>query len=101
MTGVEHLYGQALEAIAVMNAQNAKLSAVVKEQAAEIERLRSQNTLHVNRARGEYWAWQGDGTDDLPSLTCPVLIPAKTLEVFVTKAGWHDELAQRIQQMRV
>ena len=31
------------------------------------------------KARGDYWAWQGDGTDDLSSLVCPVLIPAKTL----------------------
>ena len=30
-----------------------------------------------------YWAWQGDGTDDLESLTCPVLISAQALRNLV------------------
>lgn len=34
---------------------------------------------HRDKARGNYWAWQGDGTDHLESLTCPVLIAAADL----------------------
>jgi hypothetical protein len=47
-----------------------------------LERLKS---LHRDKSVGDYWAWQGDGTDNLQSLVCPVLIPAKDLEAILDK----------------
>lgn len=45
----------------------------------EIERLRTAITMHQDKARGDYWVWQGDGEDHLESLVCPVLIRPEDL----------------------
>lgn len=51
----------------------------VLQLAAEIERLRWELQTHRDKARGDYWAWQGDGEDHLESLVCPVLIQPQQL----------------------
>jgi len=45
----------------------------------ELDRLRLQV--------GEVWHWIGDGTDDLTTLTCPVLIQPDKLQALITAAG--------------
>lgn len=45
------------------------------------ERAARQQAERV--AVGEVWHWMGDGTDDLPSLTCPVLIQPEQLRALV------------------
>jgi hypothetical protein len=50
-------------------------------QVCDLEELR----LHRQKAKGEYWVWQGDGEDDLESLACPVLIRADDLRLLVER----------------
>ena len=61
---------------------------VKSEQAldAECKRLQTEVSAYRQEVRqlhrygnAEYWRWQGDGSDHLESLTCPVLIDAKDL----------------------
>ena len=82
-----------------LSKQNYKLGEAVKEQKAEIEHLRSHVTLHMQKARSEYWPWQGDGTDELNTLTYPVLIPAMVLRDFIVKAKACDDICERLKSV--
>ena len=53
--------------------------------AAENDRLREEVQIHRDKARDEYWAWQGDEEDHPESLTCPVLISASALRGLLVK----------------
>lgn len=46
----------------------------------EVDALRRELVAHREKAQGNYWAWQGDGSDHVESLVCPVLIPAEDLK---------------------
>ena len=46
---------------------------------AENAKLRAEVQLHRDKARGDYWIWQGDGTDEPESLACPVLMHPEDL----------------------
>jgi hypothetical protein len=62
--------------------------------AAENAALRAELTAHRDKARGDYWAWQGDGNDYLESLICPVLIPAASLRgIIAERAALRQEVA--------
>jgi hypothetical protein len=65
--------------------EKAGLRDELARQVAEVERLRADNKLHRQRAEGEYWVWQGDGTDHPESLTCPVLIHAQDLRELLNR----------------
>lgn len=54
----------------------------------ELASLRRELTAHRDKANGDYWAWQGDGSDHPESLSCPVLIPAADLRTLL--AGQQD-----------
>lgn len=56
------------------------------------ERLKQEVRLHRDKAAGDYWAWQGDGTDHLETLTCPVLISPRVLSALFSE---HGRLARR------
>lgn len=45
----------------------------------QVHNLRNDLNAHAQKSAGNYWSWQGDGSDHLESLTCPVLIPADRL----------------------
>ncbi|SER36849.1 MULTISPECIES: hypothetical protein [Pseudomonas] len=45
----------------------------------EVARHRKAYDLAIAQANKEFWAWQGDGTDHLESLACPVMIQASDL----------------------
>lgn len=45
-----------------------------------------------------HWAWQGDGTDDLESLTCPVLISANDLRNLIQKG--QEPLKKELKNLR-
>ncbi len=78
-------------------------------QQAELAELRTEVNAHRAKARDEYWAWQGDGTDFPESLTCPVLISASDLrgvlaeneqadlsnELWEAAAEWAGTIKQR------
>ena len=49
------------------------------EVVAENAKLRAEVQLHRDKARGDYWIWQGDGTDEPESLACPVLMHPEDL----------------------
>jgi hypothetical protein len=51
----------------------------------EIIKLRMQKFAYFNEE--ECWIYQGDGTDELESLVCPVLISAKDLIELEKAAG--------------
>ncbi len=77
-----------------LKAENAKLRDGVNKRSTEIAHLKYelsysmlQNTMLRDKARGDYWAWQGDGEDHLESLKCPVLISAKDLLAMQQQAG--------------
>lgn len=77
--------------------ENARLRAASLEREAEIERLRADNALYRAKAAGDYWAWQGDGSDHLESLVCPVLIrPEKLLELFAALAQWVPDSCGKV-----
>lgn len=40
----------------------------------EVAKLQADVKLHWQKAGGDYWVWQGDGSDHLESLCCPILI---------------------------
>jgi hypothetical protein len=42
------------------------------------------------------WRWQGDGTDDLESLTCPVLITAEDLRELIKVSKVHIKYCGRV-----
>lgn len=54
---------------------------------------RAKSVDQEHQAQG-YWAWQDDGTDDLESLTCPVLISAPALRRLVAAAKAEAPKAQ-------
>jgi len=61
---------------------------------ANNDRNMAELNLHRSKARDEYWAWQGDGTDYPKSLTCPVLISADDLRDFIARSdAWDASLA--------
>jgi len=54
----------------------------VKKEAAKVQ----NEVAALRRERdGEAWYWQGDGTDHLESLTCPVLIEAEDLRALLER----------------
>ena len=65
--------------IATLQAENERLK--VGNEACQRKLFSSEHqlSLHIDKAKGEYWAWQGDGEDHLESLVCPVLISADDL----------------------
>jgi hypothetical protein len=52
----------------------------------EREQLREEIQFRSQKSTGQYWAWQGDETDHLESLTCPVLIRASDLRELLKPA---------------
>ncbi len=84
-------------------AELARLQAVVDEQQTELQ-------IHRDKARGDYWGWQGDEHDHLESLVCPVLIHPRDLRVFTetvdklrqtisTEVAWLERTEGRIQRV--
>lgn len=72
-------------------------------QLKEIAELRIKLQQHIDKATGTYWAWQGDDTDHLESLTCPVLIPANDLRELEDATRYklqHDFLLEQCQSHR-
>ncbi len=63
------------------------LESALSEQAAEIHRLRADNQTHRDKAGDEYWVWQGDDSDVLESLVCPILIRPGQLRAQIDRAG--------------
>ena len=63
----------------------------VKMMKKEIATLREQKFVRFNDE--ECWIYQGDGSDHLESLVCPVVISAGKLLELSTKSGllWPDE----------
>jgi hypothetical protein len=55
------------------------------ELSKEIDRLKGELRVHRDKAKGDYWAWQGDGEDHLESLVCPVLIRPEVLSALMKK----------------
>jgi hypothetical protein len=64
----------------------------------QVTKLKAENSRHIDKSLGDYWSWQGDGTDALESLVCPVLIPADVLLRMLT--GMKD-LATLITMMKL
>jgi len=62
--------------------EHATLLARVKELEVSLDNARRELVAHREKARGNYWAWQGDGQDHLESLStqCPVLISAEQFQ---------------------
>ena len=59
---------------------------VVDHLTKRIAELRAEIIMHRDKAKGDYWAWQGDG-NDLESLVCPVLIhPHDLRQIIMPKA---------------
>jgi len=56
--------------------------AVIKREA---EKLSDENAALQRERQGEVWYWQGDGNDNLESLTCPVLIEADDLRALLER----------------
>jgi NTP pyrophosphatase (non-canonical NTP hydrolase) len=53
---------------------------------SEYERMRAaENAMRFSK--DERWYWQGDGTDDPESLTCPVVMTADTLRELLSKTA--------------
>jgi hypothetical protein len=52
----------------------------------ELDRVSADLRMHQQKALGEYWVWQGDGTDHPESLSCPVLIHADDLRKLLAAA---------------
>jgi len=52
----------------------------------EIEQLQVEVQIHRDKARGDYWAWQGDEEDHLELLVCPVLIHPSDLRKIMEAA---------------
>lgn len=60
-------------------------------QTRKVQEQRHELMTHRQKAKGEYWAWQGDGSDHLETVTCPVLIAAADLREIVGKAALIGE----------
>jgi hypothetical protein len=63
------------------DAMGKALTSAEKELALAVERL-----VLVRTPVRDVWCWQGDGGDDPPSLSCPVIMSADTLRALVAKA---------------
>ncbi len=63
-----------------------------------IDSLKRQLQAYMEKANGEFWYWQGDGTDELESLTCPILIRADDLRAILSppRAGMTEEAQAKI-----
>ncbi len=57
----------------------AALEASDEEYRRETNRMRVDLGLYRDKVNGDYWVWQGDGSDNLETLVCPVLIRADDL----------------------
>lgn len=79
-TGVEAERDAALARADAAERDRDKWIAGTTELKQEIAWLKADNTLHRDKAEGNYWAWQGNDEDHLESLVSPVLIPAKALK---------------------
>lgn len=60
----------------------------------EANRLRRQLDV-VRTPRDDVWIWQGDGHDNVPSLSCPVVMDADTLRLHCNRALLLTEALQR------
>lgn len=64
----------------------------------ETQQLRQELDRVLQAAEGGFWNWRGDGTDQLESLTCPVLVDPLTLQQWLQRldgAYGLDELAAK------
>jgi len=66
-----------------LEAENVKLKAEVERLKGDIVVLKNNLKWSIQQrdhtAKKNYWRWVGDGTDDLDTLSCPVLIDAAEL----------------------
>lgn len=63
------------------------------------ENAHRELVAHREKAQGNYWAWQGDGTDHLESLSfsCPVLISAVQLNEIVTSGATAQATIEKLR----
>lgn len=62
----------------------------------ETQQLQQELDRVLQAAEGKFWSWRGDGTDQLESLTCPVLVDPQTLQQWLQRLDsvyGLDELA--------
>lgn len=46
---------------------------------------------------GDHWHWQGDGTDDIQSLSCPVSIQPDKLQAIIERAEKAEDRARTLE----
>ena len=57
---------------------------------------------HREKAKGNYWCWQGDGEDHLESLTCPVLVSAAQVrELLAARSKAFEEAAEAVKGLHL
>ena len=64
----------------------------------EAETLRFNLNMRLDAEREDFWFWQGDGTDDLESLTCSVVIRPEQLARILNE---KDRLQQDSNMLRL
>jgi hypothetical protein len=87
----KHVFrAHAEELIADLEAQLAeatrKCDGIVANYTADLRRLNAE--IHRQRdllrgMSGDYWGWQGDGSDNLESITCPIVILPRDLRTLI------------------
>jgi hypothetical protein len=82
------LLREAANTLEQMNAKNARLRERVKRSGRKNERLVGTiDNLRLKQftrfAEDDCWIWQGDGSDSLETLVCPVVISASDLKAII------------------
>lgn len=65
------------EEIAQLQRANKQLQDAYDQETRRLQQELSRVCLVI---AGNYWSWQGDGTDNLESLNCPVIVDPKLLQ---------------------
>lgn len=60
-----------------------RLQQQIEDFRRKVARLHQALDLAHSHNRGDVWYWQGDGTDELETLTCPVLIGPTDLAALI------------------
>lgn len=76
------------------------LGRLIKENAGMAQQIENleHDTARLRRLKDDPWHWQGDGHDDLDTLSCPVLIEPEKLKALLDE---NAKLRERCETLEV